>query len=83
MGLGKISEKLDDYFSRLEGGKAKKIKPKHVEKVIAKLHTKEGLLREELRDAKKASKRERLKNKLATAREQIERAEWLLEKVGD
>jgi hypothetical protein len=81
MKLGKITEKLDDYFSRLEGGKAKKIKPSHVEKVIAKLHTKQRLLNEELLDAENPSKRDRLESKLTTARKQIERAEWLLAKV--
>ena len=82
MGLEKITEKLDKYFSRLERGKATKIKPSHVEKVIAKLYAKQELLKDELRDAVKPSKKDRLENKLSTVREQIERAEWLLEKVG-
>ena len=82
MGLEKITEKLDKYFSRLERGKATKIKPAHVEKMIAKLHTKQELLKDEARQAEKPSKKNRLENKLSTVHKQIERAEWLLEKVG-
>ena len=82
MGLEGIAEKLDTYFSRLERGKAAKIKPAHVEKMIAKLETKQSLLKDELREAEKPSKKERVENKLSTVREQIERAKWLLEKVG-
>lgn len=82
MGLEKITEKLDKYFNRLESGKATKIKPSHVEKAIAKLHAKQKLLKDELRDAEKVSKKSRLENKLVTVREQIDRAEWLLEKIG-
>ena len=82
MRLENIADKLDEYFERLERGKAAKIKPSHVEKVIAKLQTKQDLLMGELQDAAKPSKQERLENKLATVCEQIERAEWLLAKVG-
>ena len=82
MGLEKTTEKLDKYFNRLENGKATKIKPAHVEKAISKLHAKRQLLMEELGETEKMSKKGRLENKLATVREQIERAEWLLEKIG-
>ncbi|AXI41038.1 hypothetical protein [Sulfitobacter sp. SK011] len=83
MGLEKIGEKLDRYFNRLEQGKAAKIKPNHVEKVISKLRAKQKLLQEELGSAEKPSKKTRLESKLATVSEQIERAEWLLEKIVD
>jgi uncharacterized protein YaiL (DUF2058 family) len=82
MELESIAEKLDKYFSRLERGKAAKIKPAHVEKVIAKLQAKQQLLQEELRAAEKPSKKSRLENKLVTVCEQVERAEWLLDKIG-
>ena len=82
MGLKKISEKLDSYLGRLEDGRAAKIERSHVEKVIDKLKAKQTLLQEEVRDTEKPSKIERLKSKLSTVGEQIERAEWLLEKIG-
>lgn len=82
MGLTKINEKLESYFSRLEDGKATKIKPSHVQKVIAKLQAKQMLLKEEIHDTEKASKKERLESKLSTVCAQIERAEWLLKKIG-
>ncbi len=82
MGLEKIAGKLDEYYDRLERGKAAKIEPAHVEKVIAKLRAKQDLLKGELQDAVKPSKQERLENKIATVREQIERAEWLRAKIG-
>ena len=81
MGLTKIGEKLDKYFSRLENGKAARIKPSHVEKVIAKLRAKQALLKTEIRDSEKPSKKERLESKLVTVHRQIERAEWLLDQV--
>lgn len=81
MGLTKIGEKLDTYFFRLKDGKAAKIKPGHVEKVIVKLQAKQALLREELSDSRKPSKRERLESKLTVAENQIERARWLLQKI--
>lgn len=76
-------EKLDKYFKRLENGKAQKIKAAHVEKVIGKMEKKEEALRAEIDDAKKDDKKKRLKRKLKTTREQIERAKWLLAKVDD
>jgi uncharacterized protein YaiL (DUF2058 family) len=82
MGLTKIGEKLDSYFSRLEDRKAAKIKPAHVEKVIVKLRAKQALLKEEISDSKKPSTRERLESKLSSAEDQIQRAEWLLQKIG-
>lgn len=81
MGLGKSIEKLDDYFSRLKKGKARKIKPTHVEKVIGKLKAKEKSLKGELASTEKDGKKSRLKQKLAIVSEQMERANWLLQKV--
>ncbi|MGA9253485.1 MAG: hypothetical protein WBV78_20960 [Roseobacter sp.] len=82
MGLTKIGEKLDKYFGRLDDGKAVKIKPAHVEKVIAKLRAKQSILQQEIDTATKPSQKERLKRKLSVAEDQIERAEWLMEKIG-
>lgn len=81
MGLGKSIEKLDDYYSRLKKGKAKKIKSPHVEKVIKKLKAKEKALKDEFASTEKDGKKSRLKQKLAIVSEQIERANWLLQKV--
>jgi len=83
MGLAKIGEKLDKYFSRLEDGKAAKIKPSHVEKVIAKLRAKKSLLQQDINTAAKPSQKERLERKLSVAEDQIARAEWLLDKIGE
>ncbi|MDU8928010.1 hypothetical protein RXV86_11495 [Alisedimentitalea sp. MJ-SS2] len=74
-------EKLDKYFKRLSKGKAQKIKPSHVEKVIGKLAKKEVLLRAEIKDTKKESKIERLERKLGLLHEQQSRARWLLEEI--
>lgn len=82
MGLTKINEKLDSYFSRLEDGTAAKIKPSHVQKVIAKLQAKQTSLKKEIDETENPAKKERLEGKLSTAGAQIERAEWLLEKIG-
>ncbi|PYG31925.1 hypothetical protein [Pelagimonas varians] len=82
MGLERATEKLDKYYSRLESGKAAKIKPSHVMKVIAKLQAKQALLQEELAAADKPSKQDRLENKLVTVGTQLERAHWLLDQIG-
>lgn len=82
MGLKKIAEKLDTYYKRLELGKAAKIEPSHVEKVIAKLQAKQEQLKTELSETEKPSKRQRLEGKLATVEEQIARSEWLLKEIG-
>ena len=81
MGVGKYAEKLDNYFERLEDGKAKKIKPDHVLKVISKLEKKVEKLNDEIEVTEKETKKERLKRKVLIAREHIKRAEWLLEKI--
>lgn len=82
MGLERTTEKLDKYFDRLENGKAAKIKPSHVEKVIAKLKAKQEQLQDELASSEKLSKQDRLENKLAIVAAQLERAHWLLAKIG-
>lgn len=83
MGFETAVEKLDKYFGRLEKGKAQKIKPSHVEKVIRKLEMKEQILQTELAETEKESKKRRLEGKLEMVREQQSRARWLLEKIGD
>jgi Zn-dependent oligopeptidase len=81
MGLAKTIEKLQTYYQRLEAGKAKKIKPGHVERVIEKLIAKEHELLEEIAGTSKPSKTERLEKKLTSTREQLDRAKWLLNKI--
>ncbi len=81
MALHKAIEKLKKYYNRLEDGDAKKIKPSHVEKVMKKLSKKEEILLKELSEATKASKKKRIQQKLDATREQIDRSQWLLEKI--
>ena len=83
MGLETTIEKLDKYFGRLEKGKAEKIKPSHVDKAIAKLQAKEAALLAEIEETTKSSKAQRLEGKLATVREQLDRAHWLKGKISD
>ncbi len=83
MGIERSVEKLDKYNKRLTEGKVQKIKPGHVEKVIRKLRAKEKSLLAELEGKTKEVKIERLNRKLSAAREQIGRAEWLLQKISD
>jgi len=81
MALKKYVAKLNDYYERLEQGKAHKFDPSHVAKVKQKLLAKEDQLINEIADADKPEKIERLQGKLAIARTQIERADWLLEAI--
>ena len=81
MGLKKLAMKVEDYNARLESGKASKIKPDHVEKVLQKLRVKAANLEAEIAAAPSAEKRARLEGKLAIARTHISRAEWLLEEL--
>lgn len=81
MGLGKSIDKLEDYYDRLARNQAGKIKPDHVEKVLAKLRDKESRLESEITATEKTSKKERLESKLLVVREQIRRGEWLLGEV--
>ena len=79
--MGKTAEKLEKYRERLSDGKAHKIKPKHVQKMIEKLKAKEADIEEDLKSVEKPEKRERLTTKLATIRHRIEEAEWLLGQI--
>lgn len=82
MGLKKLAAKVEDYHRRLEDGKACKIKPNHVEKVLGKLQAKAAELQAEIAAAPNADKKARLEGKLAIARTHIARAEWLLRELG-
>jgi hypothetical protein len=81
MGLKKLAAKVADYNDRLDSGKASKIKPGHVRKVLEKLRKKEASLSEELADARDDDAKARLERKLEVAREHIARAEWLLREI--
>lgn len=81
MGLSKSLEKLSKYYERLNAGKAKQIKPSHVQKVIDKLEARERSLRDEMQTTKKTSKKDRLEGKLKSTLEQLEKAKWLLEEI--
>ena len=83
MELKTSTEKLDKYYKRLEQGKTQKIKPSHVEKVISKLQKKELDLLAGIEATTKGDKEKRLKRKLKSTGEQIERARWLLEKIAE
>ena len=76
-----IAEKLDEYYRRFEDGKAAKIEPAHVQRAIASLRTRRDLLLQELQDAEKPVKKDRIEQKLETLQKQIERAEWLLARI--
>ncbi len=82
MGMKKLAAKVDDYNDRLESGKASKIKPGHVRKVLEKLRKKSSELEDEISAAHSAEKKARLEKKLGVARAQIERGEWLLKQIG-
>ena len=81
MGLKKLAAKVAEYNERFESGKASKITPSHVEKVLGKLRKKAEELESEIASAQSAEKQDRLRNKLGVARAHIERAEWLLTEI--
>ena len=81
MGLKKLAAKVVEYNERLESGKASKIKPRHVEKVLQKLRAKAADLEVEIAASTSADKKDRLQGKLGIAQTQIERAEWLLKEL--
>ena len=72
----KLAEKLGDYFARLGKGRAHKIKPRDVEKVIAKLRARHAALLEE--QARKPDHADRISVKISAAEDLLGRAEWLL-----
>ncbi|MDU8911665.1 hypothetical protein [Aestuariicoccus sp. MJ-SS9] len=82
MGLKNLAEKVVEYNARLEDGKASKIKPGHVEKVLKKLRKKAAALESEIAVADTPDRKTRLEKKLNIAREHVERAEWLLNEIG-
>lgn len=81
MGLKKLTEKISDYHARLESGKASKIKPTHVTKVLGKLQAKESALKTEIAATEHGEKRQRLARKLEIAQTQIKRAKHLLQAI--
>ena len=82
MGLKSLAAKVVEYNERLERGAASKIKPGHVEKVLAKLRKKSAALEAEIATTKNEDKKSRLKRKHGIAVEHIQRAEWLLGEIG-
>ena len=81
MGTKKLAAKMDDYHARLESGKASKIKPGHVKKVLKKLRSKQAELEAEIESSGSEDKKARLEKKLGIARSHIERGEWLLQEI--
>ena len=67
MGVKKLAAKVADYKQRLEDGKASKIEPDHVEKVLAKLRRKQADLDQRLEETTGTDERERLEVALATS----------------
>jgi hypothetical protein len=78
MGLKKLAEKVEEYQQRLKAGRAHRIEPEHVEKVLDKLRRKEADLLVRIGTEPDAEERADLERKLGVAREHIARAEWLL-----
>ena len=81
MGLKKLAAKVADYNERFEQGKASKIKPSHVERVLEKLLQKAVDLRADIATADSPEKKARIEKKLGVATAQIERAKWLLKEI--
>lgn len=81
MGLNKLAAKVVEYNERLESGKASKIQPDHVLKVLEKLRKKAAELEDQIEVAGSADKKARLEKKLGVARAHVERAEWLLNEI--
>jgi uncharacterized protein YaiL (DUF2058 family) len=81
MGLKKLAARLAEYRERQEAGRVREIRPEHVERIIAKLTSKEASLSEEIAETRDAEKRTRLEQKREIALEQIARAEWLMAQV--
>ncbi len=77
MGNKKIAEKLGDYFARLDEGKAQKIKPRDVDKIIEKLQARRVELDEARASAPGRNREARLTQKIETVDILLERATWL------
>lgn len=75
----KLAERLGDYFARLGAGKAHKIKPHDLEKLISKLQARRAALLSEMEA--KPDKAARLEKKIAVADELLERAAWLRSEI--
>lgn len=81
MGLKKLAAKLTDYYERLERGKASKIKPDHIWRVVDKLRRKTAEIEADIARANNPDKKSRLKRKLGIVNEHMKRAKWLLKEV--
>ncbi len=81
MGLKKLAAKVADYNERVENGKASKIKPDDVKKVLKKLQGKKASLEVKISEASNLDEKARLRRKQEIAQEHIERAEWLLSEI--
>jgi len=79
MAYEKLAERLGAYFARLGEGRAHKIKPADVEKVIEKLLKRRDALREDA--SANPEDAERLAAKISTAEDLLNRAEWLLAQI--
>ncbi|WP_170610265.1 hypothetical protein, partial [Ruegeria arenilitoris] len=64
MALKKLAEKMAEYNSRLEAGKAEKIKSSHVQRVLKKLRKKATDLEAEIHVEKNPDRKARLVRKL-------------------
>lgn len=83
MKLSQSHEKLKAYRKKLEAGKVVKITPEHIVKIIKKLKIKRAKVRDELADTKKSRKKDRLRRKLKTIADQVRRARWLKNQLGE
>jgi hypothetical protein len=81
MGLKKLAAKVAEYNERLESGKASKIEPAHVQKVLDKLRKKREGLESSIASESSADKKARLEKRLSVARIHVERAEWLMKEL--
>lgn len=81
MGLKKLAAKVTEYNQRLEQGKASKIEPDHVRRVLEKLLARKEELETSLAATDLAEKKTRISHKLEVAKEQIARAKWLLAEI--
>ena len=81
MKLSRSDEKLEAYKQRLDSGKTAKITPEHIAKIIKKLKAKRAKVTDELAETAKTRKKDRLKRKLKTISDQLDRARWLKDQI--